>query len=262
MTLTLPPRGRHHHAGRARGDARASEPVIHAAALGRRQARPGRSCRACARCSSASTPTHRRTSRNSSFAAKDATDLATFFKAQEGKTYGKVETKVLPNAKRVDVLDGLEWLEKGSEEGDVNLLFLAGHGITDEQQQFYYMAADSDPDRRASTGVSRDEILRTIRNRKGAMVVMLDACHSGDTAAGVQPEPRRHEPAGQRARRQVAGRVPLRLRARPPVLLRARRLAERRLHQGDAGGPDRAGPTATSSATSTPRSCRSTCAAG
>ena len=45
------------------------------------------------------------------------------------------------------------------------------------------MAADSEPERARSTGVGRDEILRTIRNRKGAMVVMLDACHSADTAA-------------------------------------------------------------------------------
>jgi WD40 repeat protein len=115
------------------------------------------------------------------FAAKDATDLATFFRGQVGKTYGKVDAKLLPDAKRADVLEGLEWLENASEEGDVNLLFLAGHGITVDQH-FYYMAADSDPERARATGVSRDEILRTIRNRKGAMVVMLDACHSGDTA--------------------------------------------------------------------------------
>lgn len=120
------------------------------------------------------------------FAAKDATDLAKFFKTQEGRTYGKVEARVLPNAKRADVLESLEWLERSSEEGDINLLFLAGHGITDEQQQFYYMAADGDPERARSTGVSRDEILRTIRNRKGAMVVMLDACHSADTAGAAK----------------------------------------------------------------------------
>jgi hypothetical protein len=116
------------------------------------------------------------------FAAKDATDLEKFFASQEGKTYSKVDAKLLPDAKRADVLDGLEWLEKGSEETDVNLLFLAGHGITDEQQQFYYMAADSDPEKARASGVSRNEILQTIRNRKGSMVVMLDACHSGDTA--------------------------------------------------------------------------------
>jgi WD40 repeat protein len=116
------------------------------------------------------------------FAAKDARDLAAFFKLQEGRTYSKVLARVLPDGKRADVLDGLEWLEKESEETDVNLLFLAGHGITDEQQQFYYMAADSSPEKPRSTGVSRNEILQTIRNRKGTMVVMVDACHSGDTA--------------------------------------------------------------------------------
>ena len=73
---------------------------------------------------------------------------------------------------------------KGSREGDINLLFLAGHGITDDQYHFYYMAADSDPLKARATGVSRDEILRTIRNRKGAMVVMLDTCHSGATGDG------------------------------------------------------------------------------
>ena len=116
------------------------------------------------------------------FAAKDATELAAFFKSQEGKSYSKVEAKALPDAKRLDVLGGLQWLENGSEEGDVNLLFLAGHGMTDEQQHFYFMAADSDPDQARGTGVSRDELLRTIRNLRGTRVVMLDACHSGASA--------------------------------------------------------------------------------
>jgi len=59
-------------------------------------------------------------------AAKDATDLAAYFRTQEGKAYHKVETRLLANADRADVLDGLDWLEKGSEEGDVNLICLAG----------------------------------------------------------------------------------------------------------------------------------------
>jgi hypothetical protein len=37
---------------------------------------------------------------------------------------------VLRDAKRVDVIKGLTWLETESEEGDINLLFLAGHGTT------------------------------------------------------------------------------------------------------------------------------------
>jgi WD40 repeat protein len=121
------------------------------------------------------------------YAAKDANDLAAFFKKQEGKSYSKVEAKALPNAKRVEVLNALEWLERESAEGDVNLLFLAGHGATIDQH-FYYMAVDSDPESMRATAISKDEILRTIRNRKGSMVVMLDACHSGasiETTSGA-----------------------------------------------------------------------------
>jgi len=69
-----------------------------------------------------------------------------------------------------EVLRGLDWLETGSEEGDVNLLFLAGHGVTSEKGYFYYLPADAQPDNLRATGVGRDEVLRTIKNRKGAML--------------------------------------------------------------------------------------------
>jgi len=121
------------------------------------------------------------------FAAKDATDLEGYFRAQEGKAYRKVETQLLANADRAGVLAGLDWLEKGSEEGDVNLLFLAGHGVTDDKGYFYYLAADVLPDNLRATAVGRDEVLRTIRNRKGAMVVMLDTCQSGASVDASVP---------------------------------------------------------------------------
>ena len=120
------------------------------------------------------------------FAAKDATDLAAFFKRQEGKAYSKAEIRLLANADRAAVLDGLEWLEKNSQEADINVLFLAGRGVTDERGYFYFLAADGVPDSLRATAVGRDELLRTIRNRRGAMVVMLDTCQAGASAnAGV-----------------------------------------------------------------------------
>lgn len=122
------------------------------------------------------------------YAAKDASDLAAFFKQQGGKSFSKVVTNVLPrDAKRADVLKGLEWLERESEKGgigDVNLLFLAGHGVMDDRMNFFFMAADSDPKTLRATAVSKDDILHTIRNLKGARIVMLDACHSG---GGIDP---------------------------------------------------------------------------
>ena len=120
------------------------------------------------------------------YAAKDATDLAAFFTAQEGRTYSKVEARVLPEARRADLIKGLDWLERGSEDDDVNLLFLAGHGATIDQH-FYFMAADSDPAEPRATAISKDEIVRTISKRRGAMIVMLDACHSGATMDRMPP---------------------------------------------------------------------------
>jgi uncharacterized caspase-like protein len=112
--------------------------------------------------------------------AKDAEDLARFFQSQEGKAYSKVEAHVPANPDRLTVLNELKWLV-ATEKGDVSLLFLAGHGITDKQGQFYFLTADSDlanPEL-DDTAVSRDKILKMIQNRRGPMVVMLDACHSG-----------------------------------------------------------------------------------
>jgi WD40 repeat protein len=117
------------------------------------------------------------------YSVKDAVDLERLLKSEQGRSYSRVDVRLATDATRGDVLEGLEWLEAGSEEDDINLLFLSGHGMTDDNQQYYYMAADSDPGRPRATGVARDEILRTIRNRRGAMVVLLDTCHSGASAS-------------------------------------------------------------------------------
>ena len=68
----------------------------------------------------------------------------------------QVETQLQANADRADVFDGLDWLEKGSEESDVNLLFLAGHGVTDENGYFYYLATDARPTNLRATAVGSE----------------------------------------------------------------------------------------------------------
>jgi uncharacterized caspase-like protein len=82
---------------------------------------------------------------------------------------------------RAQVIEGLRWLEEGSERGDVSLLFLAGHGITDKTGQFFFLAADSDLEKKElnDTAISRDRIVQTIKKSKGSVVVMFDACRSG-----------------------------------------------------------------------------------
>ena len=119
------------------------------------------------------------------FAVKDAEELAALFTSHKGKSYSSVDARVLKNVTRKGVIDGLKWLEQAPDDArddDVNLLFLAGHGKSDAKNHFYYLTVDTDPNDLATTAVSKDSILSLLRNRKGAMVVMLDACHSGATA--------------------------------------------------------------------------------
>jgi WD40 repeat protein len=184
LTLTLPPEDVTVMLVAREGD-RASEPA--SIRLRWDGVRPGEAVRPRLRALFVGVSNYKLENLKLGFAAKDATDLAAFFKSQEGKAYRKVETRLLANADRAAVLDGLDWLERGSEEDDVNLLFLAGHGVTDERGYFYFLAAESQPDSLRATAIGRDEILRTIKNRKGAMVVMLDTCQSGASTDASMP---------------------------------------------------------------------------
>lgn len=125
------------------------------------------------------------------YPAKDAADIDQFFRTQEGKSYtAPVVTHLLQNPKRQEVIDNLEWLLRDSNDGDVNFLFLAGHGMADDGD-FYFLTADSDPDRLRSTAISREDLARVIQRRKGAMVVALDTCYSGASAdQALRPEHR------------------------------------------------------------------------
>ena len=171
---------------------------------------------------------------------------------------------MLTDAKRDDVIEGLEWLEKGSEEGDVNLLFLAGHGTTDEQQQFYFMAADSDPDKLRATAVSKDDILRTIRALKGTRIVMLDTCRAGagtDAAALAAPSPVDMNRAANEIGDKSLGVLLYASAQGAPGLAGVPRVGQRRLHQGHDRGPGGRGRQRQARLCRKRRACRSTCAA-
>ena len=114
------------------------------------------------------------------YAAKDARDFNRVLKAQQGGLYREVITKVLTdeNAKRGDILDGLEWLEQEVTARDVGVLFLSGHGITDNKQRFYYLPVDGNPKRLKSTGVKQSDIQDTLASLPGKILMFIDACQS------------------------------------------------------------------------------------
>jgi hypothetical protein len=114
------------------------------------------------------------------WAAKDAADLGRALRNQVGRGYESVDVRVLPNPKRSEVMDGLEWLEQPSDGSVVTLLFFAGHGVTDERNRFFFLPSDAKLDQLRATAVSRDDIVGSLANMPGKRVVLLDACHSAD----------------------------------------------------------------------------------
>jgi Caspase domain len=115
------------------------------------------------------------------FASKDAHDFAGSLANQNGALYSQVTIKLLvdKDATSVAIKDGLDWLTHQVTEHDVGIVYLAGHGIVDERNRFYFLASDSDAQRLRATAVAKDDIADALDGLAGKALLFLDACHSG-----------------------------------------------------------------------------------
>ena len=55
---------------------------------------------------------------------------------------------------------------------------MAGHGVTDNKQRFYFLPVDANMDKLRATAVSRDDLLDTMGGLAGKALMFIDACHS------------------------------------------------------------------------------------
>jgi WD40 repeat protein len=118
---------------------------------------------------------------NLRYAAKDARDFADALKLQQGGIYREVELKVLTDdqATSTDVKRALGWLEKSVTSRDVGLVFLAGHGVTDTKQRYYYLTYESDPGNPQDGALEGVILTDRTRSIGGKVLVFLDTCHAG-----------------------------------------------------------------------------------
>ncbi|MES2153027.1 MAG: caspase family protein [Pseudomonadota bacterium] len=121
------------------------------------------------------------------FPAKDAKDFVDTFKLQQGKMYREVQVVMLTNelASRQAVLDGLARMKARVREGDVAIIFLAGHGVNAKDGTFYYVPYDFDRKKLElpeidKTGVSYTAIRQTLAEMPGRAMLFIDTCHSGN----------------------------------------------------------------------------------
>ncbi len=127
------------------------------------------------------------------YAAKDALDMETVLKLQKGlkeRLYSDVEVKTLTDAEATqkEIFKGLGWLAKAPAQGDVAILFVSGHGFTDETGDYQFMPYDAEVEQTAfgvtpveGTGVPHSEFKRALQRVQRAHTFFLfDTCHAGD----------------------------------------------------------------------------------
>jgi uncharacterized caspase-like protein len=117
---------------------------------------------------------------NLSFSAKDARDVAEFFRGQEGRLFAKVDVKLLTDAQATGqaILHGLDALGAQARPGDVSLVFISSHGGTDENHKsFYLLPYDFGL---GSWGVDGPDLKRRVEAIQGKVLMLLDTCHSGN----------------------------------------------------------------------------------
>lgn len=127
-------------------------------------------------------------SQNLNFAHRDAEELARLMKEQEGRLFEKVNTQILTNEEATERnvrIQMNEFLGKAAPD-DVIIVFIAGHGVTDEEQELYYITHEADMSK-PYTGMAVDRFRQFLENRpiNQRALFLLDICHSGATEGRV-----------------------------------------------------------------------------
>ncbi len=117
---------------------------------------------------------------NLNYASKDSKDIIQ--KLSKSKIYKNVYTKNLTDEQATNSrIKTLTDFVKQADYNDVVIIFAAGHGVLDDQLDYYFASYDMDfyePETRGISFESFEHILEATKSRK--KLLMLDACHSGE----------------------------------------------------------------------------------
>ncbi len=115
-------------------------------------------------------------------ADKDAQALAAAFRDRPQELFRKVYTRELldQHATRDGILRALGELEKQVTQNDLAIVSFAGHGISDQHQDFFFLPHDYDAAKEiATTAISWDEARRSLGHLAGMVILIMDSCQSG-----------------------------------------------------------------------------------
>jgi WD40 repeat protein len=115
------------------------------------------------------------------YCAADAQKFADTIERSSKPLYREVKVLRLTDkdATRQKILQALTQLKKQATQRDAVMIFFAGHGKRDEQNNFYFLPVEVDTDELASTGLSEGDFKAQVKALPGRVILLLDACHSG-----------------------------------------------------------------------------------
>jgi len=121
---------------------------------------------------------------NLNYAHKDALDMAELFNNFKGKGYTNVYSKVFINEQVTPeaIIQSKEFI-KDSKVDDTFILFIAGHGMYDKDNEstYYYLTHNTELDNLSATAINFktiEELLQGIPPRN--KLFFMDACESGE----------------------------------------------------------------------------------
>ncbi|RLD22134.1 MAG: hypothetical protein DRI71_07900, partial [Bacteroidetes bacterium] len=117
---------------------------------------------------------------NLTYAAKDAQDVALLF--AKSKNHEKVITKTLTNEQVTK--ENITALRSFLDQADINdevMIFIAGHGVLDENLDYFFASYDMDFNNPSQRGIAYEDLEGLLDGIKPLKkVLLIDACHSGE----------------------------------------------------------------------------------
>jgi WD40 repeat protein len=129
--------------------------------------------------------------RDLKYTLNDAETMRAIWQAQEGVLYKKAVAEVLPGsgqrADRATILAKLEELPEKVTADDQVILFFAGHGLLEgeDNSTFVFCCPDYDP-ARGRTRITSHELYTALAKIPCRKTVFLDACRSGEAVMPVR----------------------------------------------------------------------------
>jgi WD40 repeat protein len=124
---------------------------------------------------------------NLTYAAKDAGDIAAYFEKNK-KNFDDVKIIRLMNheATKANILNVGRQLSGATVDDEV-IFFFAGHGLLDDELNYYMANTDIEFTAPGKNGVLYDEVMTMIEELPSIKkVVLIDACHSGEVEKDAQ----------------------------------------------------------------------------